>query len=312
MAGDAVGHSHGEDDRRRDEGRECQEELVVASAAGHLDDRADPGKAHIRDVAAVELEQRQPATGVVEVCRSQPITDETDVFEGFVSLGDDLTLLGRIIGVNGDHATERRVAIRDEVDRAVDRRDVFVSRVGLVEDGPHACGLDAIREVGDVDPTLRTRSRHDGDDEEATIVGDLGLEDPVVLGRDREDQLVVRRIRPESVIAQLHVEVRGVVGGVARWLRVAAIEEARAIVRPGSGREFAPFDPVGQLVAGVDAADSPAAPVRTGTAQAKRDRPPSSDTATAVSAVVPSPLSAFGSIRTLPMASAESAVHRTS
>ena len=109
-------------------------------------------------MAAIELEQCQPATGVVEVCRRQPITDEADVFEGLVRLGDDLTLLGGIIDVHGDHATEWRVAIRDEVDRAVDRRDVVVSRVGFVEDRPHPCGLDAIREVGDVDPTLRTRS----------------------------------------------------------------------------------------------------------------------------------------------------------
>ena len=65
--------------------------------------------------------------------------------------------------------------------------------------------------------------------------------------------------------------VRRVVRGVGRRLRVAAVEEAGVVVGPRGGRELAPLDAVGQLLAGVDAADPPAAPVRAGVAQGKRD-----------------------------------------
>jgi hypothetical protein len=49
--------------------------LVVAATAGHLDDEPIPGR---RTSATWRpwLEQRQPATGVLEICRRQPITDE--------------------------------------------------------------------------------------------------------------------------------------------------------------------------------------------------------------------------------------------
>ena len=100
--------------------------------------------------------------------------------------------------------------------------------------------------------------------------------------------------------------VRRVVRGVGRRLRVAAVEEAGAVVRPRGGRELAPLDAVGQLLAGLDAADPPACANRSrrGSGRARRARR-RRRRATDVRAVVPSPLSSFGSNRTRPTASGD-------
>ena len=84
LADGAIGHANGKDHGRRDERREGQEQLIVAAVPGHLDDRADPGQANVGDVTAIELEQRQPAMGVVEVRRRQPIADEANVLERLI------------------------------------------------------------------------------------------------------------------------------------------------------------------------------------------------------------------------------------
>jgi hypothetical protein len=83
-------------------------------------------------------------------------------------------------------------------------------RVGFVEDGRtlrprrHSRGRRC-------NTTLRTRSRHDGEDEEATIVGDLRLEDPIVLGGTEK---TTSSADPFRAYNAAHVDVRGVVGGV--------------------------------------------------------------------------------------------------
>ena len=271
LADGAIGHPHGEHDRRRDEGRECQEQLVVPTAPGHLDDRADPRQAYVGHGTAVEFEQRQATVGVVKVRRCQPITNESDVLQRLACFGDDFARLGRIVDVDCDHPAEGCIAVRDEVDRAVDGGDVFVPRVRLIEHGLHTRRLDTVVEIGDVDPTLRIRPWPDGDDQEAAVVGDLGLKGPLGLGGDREDQWVVAGFGPESVKAQLHVVVRGVVRRVGRGLGVAAVEEAGAVERPRRRGELAPLDPIGQLLTGVGATDTPGPPIGAGLAQGQCD-----------------------------------------
>ena len=67
LADRSIGHADGEDRRRRGEARVRQEQLVVAAPAGHLDDRPNARKLDVRDVAAVQLEDREPAVGVVQI-----------------------------------------------------------------------------------------------------------------------------------------------------------------------------------------------------------------------------------------------------
>ena len=121
-----------------------------------------PGSATSATWRAVELEQRQPAVGVVEVDGRQPIADEPNVLERVGRLrGSTSRSSVRIVDVDGDHPAERRVAVGEEVERAVDRRDVLVARIGRVEHRPHDRGLDAVREVGDVDAVLRVGAAPD-------------------------------------------------------------------------------------------------------------------------------------------------------
>ena len=156
-------------------------------------------------------------------------------------------------------------------------------------------GLDAAVEIGDVDPALGIRSPPDRDDEEPPSSRPRARS-PTRALRAREDEAVVGGSRPEAVVAQLHVEVRRVVGGVGA-------------AAPGSGRRRS------RRRRAVQAADanllhsirsgrsSPVATLRT--ASVRQSEPawlraqatcsPLSDTATDESAVVPSPLSSFGS-----------------
>ena len=271
LADRAVGHPDSEHDRRRHEGRERQEELVVVTAAGQRHDRADPGQRDIPGVAPVELEGRETAVGMVKVGDRETVADDADLLEGLVGLRDDLPDRRRVVDVDGDHAAERSVEVGEQVERPADRRDVLVVGVGLVEDRPHDRALDAAGKVRDVDPALGVGAAPDRDHEQPAVGGDLGLEAPLRLLGGREHERVVGRVGAQPVVADLHVVVRRVVRGVGRRLRVAAVEEAGVVVGPRGGRELAPLDAVRQLLAGVDAADPPAAPVRAGVAQGEGD-----------------------------------------
>ena len=85
--------------------------------------------------------------------------------------------------------------------------------------------------------------------------------DPLGLVGRREHEEVAGGIRPEAVIAELHVQARGVVGHVRQGLREPAVEEAGVVVGPGGRRELAPVDPIGQLLARDHVPHPPAAPV---------------------------------------------------
>ena len=219
----------------------------------------------------VELEQGEPVARVVEEQGGEAPTGERDVLERVLALGDDLADPARIVEVDGDHPVEGRVAVRQDEQLAADRGDDLVVGVGGVEQGPDDGLVDAVREVGDVDPGLGIGAALDGQDQQRAVVRDLRVEQPLGLLGRREHDDVVGRLRPDPVIAQGEVPVRRVVRGVGRRFRVAAVEEAGVVVGPCGARELAPRKAIGQLFAGRGAADGPRAPVRPGVADRARD-----------------------------------------
>ena len=193
LADGAVGHPHGEDDRRRDEASRRS-----GTARRRVGDRTSRRSSRSRAGARPRRDGRRARTTPAGCGRrggTPPPADRRRDGRARArrpSRRSTSRALVRIVDVHGDHAAEWRVAVGLEVDRAIDRRDVVVPRIGRVEDRPHTRGLDAVGEIGDVDPALRVRSPPDRDDEKAAVVGDRRLEAPLRLGRDREDQRVVR------------------------------------------------------------------------------------------------------------------------
>ena len=185
--------------------------------------------------------------GVVEEQGGEPATGQRDVLEGVLALGDDLADPARIVEVDGDHPVEGRVAVGQDEQLAADRGDDLVVGVGGVEQRSDDRPVDAVREVGDVDPGLGIGAALDGEDQQRAVVRDLRVEQPLGLLGRREHDDVVGRLRPDPVIAQGEVPVRRVVGGVGRRLRVAAVEEAGVVVGPRGARELAPREAIGQL-----------------------------------------------------------------
>ena len=161
--------------------------------------------------------------GVVEVDRREPIADEADALERVVGLGDDLPDRRRVVDVDGDDAAERRVEVGEQVERPVDRRDELVAGVGRVEERPDDGGLDAARRGRRRRSGSRGPCRARRDDEQPAVVGDLGLEAPLGLGRASRR----RAGRPPG---------RCRAGGSAAPCRGSARRTRRRPAAPGSGR----------------------------------------------------------------------------
>jgi hypothetical protein len=79
-------------------------------------------------VASVALEDGETVVSVVQVHRRQPVTDEAYLLERVLALGDDLALGLDAASIDGDHPTESRGAVGQQVEPAVDGRDVLVVR----------------------------------------------------------------------------------------------------------------------------------------------------------------------------------------
>ena len=192
------------------------------------------------------------------------------MLEGVLALGDDLAQVSGRTGVHRDDASQRRVEVRPEVEGAVDRGDVLVRRVAGVEQRAHGRRVDAGVEIRDVDAGLGVRAAGHGQHEQPAVVRDLRIERPLRLVRRREHEHVVGRIGADAVVAQLLVDVRGVVRRVRGRLRVATVEEAGVVPRPRGADELAPRDAVRQRLARRHAPDRPRPPVGAGVA--RRDR----------------------------------------
>ncbi len=271
LAHGSVHHLNGEHRGRCGEAHEREEQLVVGAPALDLHDGADTRQGDVRHGASVELEDGEPAVRVVEVDGRQPVPDQANLLERIGGLGDDLARMLRVVRVDGDDPVERRVAVGQQVVRVSNRVDVVVAGVAGVEQRANDGGIDAGGEVGNVDPGLRVGAARDRHHQRSPVLGDFRLESPLRLVRRREDETVLGGIRADAVVAQLHVPVRGVVGGIGRRFREAAVEEARVVMGPRGRRELAPVDPVGQVLTRRDVADPPAAPVGAGVTERAGD-----------------------------------------
>ncbi len=116
-------------------------------------------------------------------------------------------------------------------------------------------------QVGDVDPGLGIGAPPHADHQQPAVVGHLGLVAPLGLVGRREDDEVICRIGAEAVVAELHVQVRRVVGRVHGRFGVAAVEEPGVVVGPRRRGELAPRDPVGQILTCRDPPNRPGVPV---------------------------------------------------
>ena len=222
-------------------------------------------------MAPIGLEDGEPMVGIVEGDSCQPLADQPDGLEGVGALGDHLAQLASTGDVDRHHAATRRVQVGEQVERAVHAGDRLVARICGIEQRPNPRGLHAARQVGDVDAVGRIGAAPDADDEKAAVIGHLGLVAPLGLVRRREHDRVVCGIGTEAVIAQLHVPVRRVVGGVGRRLRVAGVEEATVVMGPRRRRELAPRQAIGQVLPGGNSTNGPGPPVGAGVADGVGD-----------------------------------------
>jgi len=230
----------------------------VAAETGHA---AEAGQRHDPIEPAVQGIHRHLAGGVLHESGHQAAAQQAGELQRLGGLGQDLAPGGALgpTDVDGDDTAPRGVQVRLEVEHIAHVAQKRIAGLELREqlhDGAVGLGQFLVEK-----PVPDVGSLPDGNAEKPAILGHAAAEAPLLLilafvhkhvcGLQRAPLVVVQLL--EVVLRlQFALFIRGV---------VAAVEKARAVLRPGGAGELHPLDEVRQVVPGDHVADAPLGPV---------------------------------------------------
>ncbi len=255
------------DGRRVEKRGERVEHLRVLALSAEAADGSDRRELDLLHQLAVHRVDERPRVGVVQVAGDELVVDDADVLQHVGFLGDDRAPVRtrRSLRVDGDQTVARRVEVRQEVKHRPVVADERVAGVEIVEQPDHRAAESRrlwVDQIDIVDPVPLVGAVPYAHDPVAAIVRHRDPEAPLGLVRPLVDQPVLSLRRADAVVVQLLIAVRRLVRLPRLGLRIAAVEEAGPVMRPGSPREFDPPQVVAEVTARLHVADEELAPVR--------------------------------------------------
>ncbi len=216
---------------------------------------------------------------VMEVARHKGVVDDLHAFQHVVRLGNHLPPSGpfRPPRIDCDYPLLGRVQVGSEVeDWAVVPHEV-VPGVEVVQEA-HDRTIEPralwVPEVLIIDPVATIGAEPHGEHQVAAVGAHIGGESPVRLVRPLVDELVGGLVGAEPVVVDLLVTVdRQERVAAGSGLRVAAVEEPCAIVRPGGAGELDPLQVIGTVAPRRDIAHAEFLPIRSAARGAVQQQP---------------------------------------
>ncbi len=200
---------------------------------------------------------------VLEVVCDEQVSDQSDCSQCFVALLDQYAV---VFGfgfpdIDGDQSTSRRqsVGLEEEDGSVVSDERVFVIEGRHQVDG-HAVGFG---EVLVEDSVLVVGPFPNGQDQVASVLGDVGIKAPVGVVGPFVDQHIVGLGRADAVVVDFLIQVDALELVAFAGFVKPAVEEASTVVGPRDAAELDPLELVVELASRVDVHHSPGLPVRT-------------------------------------------------
>ena len=263
--------------------RERVEHLGVVRLSGHLHDRTQRWERHVPGRFAVEREQAELRVGVVEIANDESVVHDLRAFDHVGRLRNDLAPRGPlgVARIHRDDAPPRGRVVGLEVEGRSGIPHESIRRIEIVEqeheqtdDGRVEPRVPGVAQVLVIDAIAPIGAEPDGVDRIAPLGAHFDAEAPVGMIGPLVDQPVGGLIGAQFVVIDLLVvidfEQRIGTGG---RLRIATVEEAGAIVRPGGARELDPLQVIGAVLPRRHVADAEFLPVGAAPRRSVHHRP---------------------------------------